>query len=61
VFPSQEFFKDGQSPEEIKTRINQIISEVNQWLLPYQKIDKIKILQERMEETTTKKIKRNEV
>jgi long-chain acyl-CoA synthetase len=61
VFPSQEFFKDGQSPEEIKTRIDQIISEVNQRLLPYQKIDKINILQERMEETTTKKIKRNEV
>ncbi|MDR0562184.1 MAG: AMP-binding protein [Spirochaetaceae bacterium] len=58
VFPSQDFFKDADAPQ-ITTRIEQIVSEVNQRLLYYQKIEKITILQERMEETTTKKIKRN--
>ena len=60
VFPNPYFFKD-QSQEQIKSRIDQIVSEVNQRLLPYQKIVKIIVLQERMEETTTKKSKRNEV
>lgn len=66
VFPSQDFFKDPgadtlQPQEQVKKRIDQIISEVNQRLLPYQKIERTTILQERMEETTTKKIKRNAV
>ncbi|MDR2535950.1 MAG: AMP-binding protein [Treponema sp.] len=66
VFPSQDFFKDPgadtlQPQEQVKKRIGQIISEVNQRLLPYQKIERTTILQERMEETTTKKIKRNAV
>jgi long-chain acyl-CoA synthetase len=60
VYPSPDVFK-GKSAEEIKPRIDAIISEVNQRLLPYQKIEKITLLDERMEETTTKKIKRDAV
>jgi long-chain acyl-CoA synthetase len=60
VYPNLELFKD--TPEEqVKQRINAIISEVNQRLLPYQKIEKTLILDQRMEETTTKKIKREAV
>jgi long-chain acyl-CoA synthetase len=66
VFPNQDFFtppQGGAAPSqgEIEQRIGQIVSEVNQRLLPYQKIAKTTVTLERMEETTTKKIKRAEV
>jgi long-chain acyl-CoA synthetase len=64
VYPNPEF-KDEKgafpSAEETKDRIEQIISEVNQRLQPYQKIDRIEILDKPMEMTTTKKIKRGEL
>ncbi|MDR2631130.1 MAG: AMP-binding protein [Spirochaetaceae bacterium] len=60
VYPNPDFFKDQSlSKEAIKTRIEEIISEVNQRLLPYQRIEKVTILEEPMEMTTTKKIKRD--
>jgi long-chain acyl-CoA synthetase len=60
VFPNPEFFKNAgiAVKEQIKTRVAAIISEVNARLLPYQKIEKTTILDEPMEMTTTKKIKR---
>jgi len=61
VYPNQEFKNEkGETPskEAVKTRIDQIISEVNQRLQPYQKIGKVEILDHPMEMTTTKKIKR---
>jgi long-chain acyl-CoA synthetase len=65
VYPNIEAFKDesGKTPgkEYIKQRIDKIISEVNTRLLPYQKIEKTTILDEPMEMTTTKKIKRDKV
>ena len=60
IFPNQDLFQ-SKSKEEVKRRIEEIIVEVNQRMLPYQKIERTEILQERMEETTTKKIKRNTV
>jgi long-chain acyl-CoA synthetase len=63
VYPNAEFFKSsdgiGMGKERIKSRIETIIAEVNQRLLPYQKIERITILDEPMEMTTTKKIKRD--
>jgi long-chain acyl-CoA synthetase len=67
VYPSPDFFKtpsdagSGGVTEQITLRINQIIAEVNQRLLPYQRIEKTTILDEPMEMTTTKKIKRDSV
>jgi long-chain acyl-CoA synthetase len=69
VYPSPDFFKslpgdEGKvafSKEEIKARIEKIIAEVNQRLLPYQRIERLQILDEPMEMTTTKKIKRDAV
>jgi long-chain acyl-CoA synthetase len=49
------------SKEEMKNRIDTIVNEVNQRLLPYQKINRIVVLDEAMEMTTTKKIKRGQV
>jgi long-chain acyl-CoA synthetase len=55
-------FKDenGGTPskEQMKDRLDKIIAEVNQRLLPYQRIDQVVVLDEPMEMTTTKKIKR---
>jgi long-chain acyl-CoA synthetase len=61
VFPSADFFKEKlqAAREEVKARIDTIISEVNQRLLPYQRIEKTEILDKPLEETTTKKIKRD--
>ena len=64
VYPNPELKSSSNqnfSKEEIKTRIEAIVSEVNQRLLPYQKIGRTIILDEPMEMTTTKKIKRASV
>jgi long-chain acyl-CoA synthetase len=65
VYPSPEFFKSlpeaEQTKEAMHRRINQIIAEVNQRLLPYQRIEKMSLLDEPMEMTTTKKIKRDRI
>jgi Long-chain acyl-CoA synthetases (AMP-forming) len=49
------------SPEELKARIEEIISAVNKELHPYQKITKITIADKELPMTSTKKIKRFEV
>jgi long-chain acyl-CoA synthetase len=65
VYPNQEAFKDSvgalKPKEEIKQRIEAIIAEVNQRLKSYQKIKRVIVLDEPMEMTTTKKIKRSAV
>jgi long-chain acyl-CoA synthetase len=65
VYPSQDFkwtvTETAAKAAEIKDRINAIVSEVNQRLLPYQKIARVTVLDKPMEETTTKKIKRDTV
>jgi long-chain acyl-CoA synthetase len=64
VYPNPELKDESGAAlfkEALKARIEKIISEVNQRLLPYQKIARTVILEERMEETTTKKIKRDTV
>jgi long-chain acyl-CoA synthetase len=65
VYPNPEFKwnEDGSAPDKaaVKKRITAIIGEVNQRLLPYQKIAQTTVLEEPMEMTTTKKIKRDAV
>ncbi|MDR2743241.1 MAG: AMP-binding protein [Treponema sp.] len=66
VYPSPDFFASNgstaaSSKEDIKARIDKIVSEVNQRLLSYQKIERVTILDKPMEMTTTKKIKREAV
>jgi long-chain acyl-CoA synthetase len=60
VYPAQDW-AEGKEEADVKGRINAIISEVNQRLLPYQRIERTNILNEPMEMTTTKKIKRDTV
>ena len=64
VYPNMELFKTESgtaSKDEITARITAIISEVNQRLLSYQKINQTVVLDEPMEMTTTKKIKRDKI
>jgi len=62
IYPNQDFkWSDGDAtPNEkvVKDRFDEIVREVNQRLLPYQRIERINILPQPMEMTTTKKIKR---
>lgn len=65
VYPNYEAFgskgKDSASVQEIESRIDAIIKEVNLELMPYKRIERFKVLDEPMEMTTTKKIKRFKV
>ncbi|TVR55701.1 MAG: long-chain fatty acid--CoA ligase [Spirochaetaceae bacterium] len=66
VYPNLERF-EAQSAggehdrAEIEKRMNTIVAEVNQGLLPYQRIKRVTVLSEPLEMTTTKKIKRHSV
>ena len=47
-----------QAVEAIQKRMEDIVAEVNKHLLPYKRITKVTVIDEPMEMTTTKKIKR---
>ncbi|MCL2070005.1 MAG: acyl--CoA ligase [Treponema sp.] len=64
IYPNPEKKNEaGETPskDEVKARIDAIVLEVNQRLLPYQKINRVQIIDAPMEMTTTKKIKRTAV
>jgi long-chain acyl-CoA synthetase len=71
VHPNKDLFaaggaaapEDGSAatPEQIEARIKEIVSEVNHRLQPYQRITRTTIMDEEMEMTSTKKIKRGKV
>lgn len=63
IYPAMEAYKaKGITDfEKIKVEIEAIVAEVNKNLVGYKKIEKITVLKEPMEMTTTKKIKRNTV
>ena len=46
---------------EIEKRMNQIVSEVNKSLQPYKKITRVTVVNEPLEMTSTKKVKRHVV
>jgi long-chain acyl-CoA synthetase len=60
IFPAADFFKTAPDspPDAILTRMHEIAAEVNKRLLPYQKIERVTLLDAPLEMTTTKKIKR---
>jgi long-chain acyl-CoA synthetase len=63
VYPNMERFKPEGSTTEtdwaaIEARLHHVVDEVNQKLLPYQRISKVTVLREALAETTTKKVKR---
>ena len=60
VYPDPDHFKDAFD-EEVKNRIDAIVSQVNKGLESFQKIERVTIVPSPMEETTTRKIKRGQV
>jgi long-chain acyl-CoA synthetase len=62
LYPNAEHFRNGYGQgldwEAAEARLHGIVGEVNQKLLPYQKITKVTVLRERLEETTKKTVKR---
>ena len=50
--------KNPSDMEKVSAKVNEIIDEVNKNLLTYQRIKKVTILDEPLEMTTTKKVKR---
>ena len=60
IYPDPEIAK-GLSSDEVKKRIEALVSSVNRNLESFQKIERIVILDAPMEETTTRKIKRGKV
>ncbi|TVR30788.1 MAG: long-chain fatty acid--CoA ligase [Spirochaetaceae bacterium] len=66
IYPSQELFEQqlqrGEAGRKaIEERINEVVAEVNHQMTPYQRINRVVLLDEPMEMTTTKKIKRHSV
>ena len=60
IYPDPEAFK-GVEASGIKACMEAIVSSVNRNLESFQKIERITVLDEPMEETTTRKIKRGKV
>jgi long-chain acyl-CoA synthetase len=60
IYPSDDFFQ-GWDAEEREIRIRKVVAEANRELLPYKRITKISLVEQPMEMTSTRKIKRNEV
>jgi long-chain acyl-CoA synthetase len=61
LYPNNEYFKGGNGSldwKAIESRLSAVVEEINQKLLPYQRITKTTVLREPLEETTTKKVKR---
>lgn len=58
IHPSDDFKKEHPSKEEIQAHMETLVREINKGLAQYKKIEKVTIVDEPMEMTTTKKIKR---
>lgn len=60
IYPAAEYSK-GKDDAAVKSRLNEIIDEVNREMLPYKRISRISVLDEALEMSSTKKIKRFKV
>ncbi|HQB54391.1 MAG TPA: AMP-binding protein [Sphaerochaeta sp.] len=67
IYPSQKYSDEmakthgEKAVAEIEKRMNQIVSEVNKSLQPYKKITRVTVVNEPLEMTSTKKVKRHVV
>ncbi|MCR5760639.1 MAG: AMP-binding protein [Sphaerochaetaceae bacterium] len=58
IYPSDEYRKAGHSKEEMQKHFDGIVEEINKELLPYKRMRKVILIDEPMEMSSTKKIKR---
>ena len=59
-YPDQAILKEI-GVETMKKRLDDYTAQVNRELMPYQRIERVKILEKPLEITTTKKIKRHKI
>jgi long-chain acyl-CoA synthetase len=58
IYPSDDARKNYADDSSMRRRMESLVAEVNKSLQPYKKITKVDIVAERMEETSTRKLKR---
>lgn len=58
IYPSSECRKKYSDKDQMQSHIQDIVDQVNKTLLPYKRIRKVFVLDEEMEQTATKKIRR---
>ncbi|MCR4676404.1 MAG: AMP-binding protein [Sphaerochaetaceae bacterium] len=58
IYPSEEYKKTNPTKEEMQKHFEGIVEEINKELLPYKRMRKVIIINEPMEMSSTKKIKR---
>lgn len=59
IYPNQDWVSQNHLlSDQIEARMQDIVTEVNQKLRPYQKITRVRLLHQPLEMTTTKKLKR---
>lgn len=61
IYPSSACLRKYPDQAALNAHMNEIVEKVNKELLPYKRIRKVFVLDEPMEQTSTKKIKRNVV
>lgn len=60
IYPSKEWFEQNAAEaDDVEAHIRHVVDEVNAGMLPYQRINKVTVLEEPLEMTTTKKVKRH--
>jgi long-chain acyl-CoA synthetase len=60
IYPSKEWFEQNAAKaDDIEAHIRHVVDEVNAGMLPYQRINKVTVLEQPLEMTTTKKVKRH--
>ena len=60
IYPAAAF-SEKLSEEDLRSRLDDIVGEVNRTMLPYKRISRFRVLSEEMEMSSTKKIKRFKV
>lgn len=60
IYPSKEWFdQNAAKADDVEAHIRHVVDEVNAGMLPYQRINKLTVLEQPLEMTTTKKVKRH--
>lgn len=60
IYPSKEWFEQNAAKaDDVEAHIRHVVDEVNAGMLPYQRINKVTVLEQPLEMTTTKKVKRH--
>jgi len=60
-YPSESMRKENKTEKEVQTHFETVVAEINHNLLPYKRIEKIRLLDKPMEMTSKRTIKRHKI